>query len=155
MFFTDESKKYPYFGWEPMRLTDFVFGNKNFREDIEQEALPRISRPSKSVDPAALRQEMERRFSWMPFWGFGAGRPYLCLDLHTSPPMVRAYTGCFWVTSPQTWNFVLAKSFTEFVEKWSRYYFLAPKADWLNICSFLEGTFDWSPEHFPQIGTHR
>jgi hypothetical protein len=69
--------------------------------------------------------------------------------------MVRAYTGCFWVTSPQTWNFVLAKSFTEFVEKWSRYYFLAPKADWLNICSFLEGTFDWSPEHFPQIGTHR
>jgi hypothetical protein len=85
VFFTDESKKYPYFGWEPIHLADFVIGNQNFREDIEEAVLPEINSSSKFVDPVLLRQEMERRFSWMPFWGFGAGGltfVWICIPIH-------------------------------------------------------------------------
>lgn len=170
-FITDESGKYPRYGWGHMHLGDHVGCNKNFRREVETAAvhlfmdnkfpeadesgkLPPITGKDFYMETALLKQEMERRFSWVPFWGFGGGGPYLCLDLHTEPPVVRAYTDRFWVTSPKTWDFVVARSFTEFVEKWSRFHFLEPHGvDWPWIFDFQEGTFDWSPEHFQKVST--
>src|SRR5262245_7102847 len=37
-FITDESKKYPYFGWHHLHLADHVIGNKLFRQNVEEAA---------------------------------------------------------------------------------------------------------------------
>ena len=53
-----------------------------------------------------------------------------------------------WVALSPWWDFVLASSFTEFVERWSRYHFLSPAGEWTSFCRERSGKFDWAPKHF-------
>jgi hypothetical protein len=150
-FIPDDDQELNLGSWAGMYLSDHVIVNEDFGLHVREEAIDRI--PKAIVHPDLLRKEREKRCSWMPFFGFGCGGSYLCLDVTGDPPPVRVYNNSYWLTNPQTWSFVLASSFTEFVEKWSQYHFLTPLGDWLLFCRLREGTFDWAPEHFPQIET--
>jgi hypothetical protein len=138
-------------GWDPMRLADHRICNIGFGGEIEREAMSEIGKPTPRTDPALLKEEMQRRKLWMPFYGLVGGGDYLCLDLSVSPPSVRFYESLVWVAVPWTWDFILAPSFTEFVERWSRYHFLTPAGEWTSFCTERSGRFDWAPEYFPTI----
>jgi SMI1 / KNR4 family (SUKH-1) len=140
-------------GWEPMNLSQHQICNRGFGSQIEEEVTRELGKKNRRSDPALLRQELERRKRWMPFFGFVGGGDYLCLDLTTNPPGVRFYEALIWTGVPSTWDFILASTFTEFVERWSRYHFLSPHGvPWTSFCTGgRAGRFDWAPEHFPRI----
>ena len=125
--------------------------NTGFAGQIEEDALEEINNPSPRSGPQLLRQEMERRKRWMPFYGFVGGGDYLCLDLNLSPPAVRFHDSLCWVAIHQTRDIILATSLTDFVERWSRYHFLSPSGAWTSFCRGRSGRFNWAPEHFPKV----
>jgi hypothetical protein len=139
------------FGRERMDLSQHRISSVGFAGKIEREAVSEMAKPAPRSDRTLLRQEMERRKRWMPFYGFAGGGDYLCLDLSVSPPSVRFYESLVWVALWRSWDFLLASSFTEFVEKWSRHHFLSPAGAWTSFCTERSGRFDWAPERFPPI----
>jgi cell wall assembly regulator SMI1 len=151
MFNPDDTESSELIGWEPMHLEDHRICNKGFGSRIHEEVAREIGSGLPRTDPALLRQEMKRRKAWMPFYGFVGGGDYLCLDLGVTPPSVRFFEAIAWVAIPSTWDFVVAPSFVEFVERWGRYHFLSPRGGWTSYCEELSGQFDWAPEHFPQL----
>jgi cell wall assembly regulator SMI1 len=150
-FIPDDSKNSQLVGWGYLHLADHRIGNKTFNQEVEEQAMPEINNPSRWTDPVLLRREMERRKLWIPFYGFGGGA-YLCFDSFTKPATVRFFESVFWVDRSETWDFVIASSFSEFVEKWSQHHFLTPLGNWLIFSQGRKGTFDWSSEHFPIVG---
>ena len=151
-FIPDDRETSKFVGWDPMHLADHRISNKGFGSAIEEDASDEIDNPSPHTDPKRLTAEMERRKRWMPFYGFVGGGDVLCLDLNSTPPTVRSYQSQVWPDLPRKWDFLLAKSFTEFVERWSRFHFLSPAGSWTSFCTRnLTGQFDWAPAHFPQI----
>jgi hypothetical protein len=150
-FIPDAARESNLTGWEAMHLDDHKIANIGFAGQIEEDALAEINKPAPRSDPQLLRQEMEKRKRWMPFYGFVGGGDYLCLDLTLSPPAVRFHDSLCWVAIPQTWDFILATSLTDFVERWHRYHFLSPSGAWTSYCRGRSGRFDWAPEHFPKI----
>lgn len=152
-FIPDDVSDSSLVGWEPMRLRDHKGCNIGFMGQIEEEAMHEINSPRPRADPVRLRDEMARRKQWVPFYGFVGGGDYLCVDTSETPNPIRSYESLSWRSSPQTWDFILAPSFTEFVERWSRYNFLTPSGEWTAFCQGRSGQFDWKPQHFPQIGT--
>ncbi len=147
-FIPDESDEVNRVGWEPMHLSDHRICNMGFYSQIEEGAMQELNGRHPRVNPDQLKEEMEKRKKWMPFYGFIGGGDYLCLDLSVNPPTVRFYAAFTWMATPATWDFVLAPSFTDFVERWSRYNFLSPSGAWTSFCHELSGQFDWKPEHF-------
>jgi cell wall assembly regulator SMI1 len=147
-FIPDETEQVYRVGWEPMRLSDHKLGNRGFYSQMEEGAMQELSGRHPRVGPDQLREEMEKRKKWMPFYGFTGGGDYLCLDLSVNPPPVRFYAAFTWMATPATWDFVLARSLTEFIQQWSRYNFLSPSGEWTSFCHELSGQFDWKPEHF-------
>jgi len=129
-------------GWEPIWLSDHVIHNRGFDDQIEEEAAGGLQR---SAEPSLLRAEAERRKNWICFYGFIGGGDLLCLD---ESGAVRFYEALFWRACPSTWDFSLAPSFTEFVQRWSRYCFVSPAGGWTSFCSGRSGEFDWAPAWF-------
>lgn len=155
-FFPDVSGSSTLVGWEYMHLADHKIWNKGFSSQIEEEATREIAKSSPRTDRERLHLEMTRRKRWMPFYGFAGGGDVLCLDLNVTPPSVRFYEAQTWVALPKTWDFTLALSFTEFVERWSSYGFLSPAGAWTSFCARgFSGEFDWAPGHFPRVGDLR
>ena len=150
-FLPDEGDTSHLVGWDYMHLADHKIWNNGFGGAIEEEAMREIEQPSPRTNPELLKQEMARRKRWMPFYGFVGGGDVLCLDLNMSPPAVRFYEAQVWTALPHRWDFVLAASFTEFVERWSRYHLLSPSGGWTSFCRERAGLFDWAPEHFPRV----
>ena len=72
----------------------------------------KLEKRSGGLDPSLLRQEAEKRKSWRPFYSFAGGGDYLCLDHHW-PLRLWSYEALTWTVAPQTWDFILALSFTE------------------------------------------
>jgi hypothetical protein len=142
-------------GWERIDLSQHRICNQSFRGEIEREAQAELALSKPRSDPALLKQEMERRKCWMPFYSFVGGGDYLCLDIGSNPPAVRFYESGVWAALPHRWDFILASSFTEFVRQWSRYCFLTPAGEWTSFCRERSGRFDWAPHHFPKIGNKR
>jgi cell wall assembly regulator SMI1 len=139
-------------GWEVMRLADHKIHNIGFVSAIQEEAATALGRKNSRTPPELLKQEVERRKRWMPFYGFGGNGNCLCLDLAENPPTVRFYDSITWTNLPQAFDFILASSFTEFVERWGHYNFLAPKRVWwTSFCDDCSGRFDWAPGHFSRI----
>ncbi len=151
-FIPDDSSDSSLVGWETMRLRDHKGCNIGFIGVIEEEAIDEINSARPRADPVRLRQEMVRRQRWVPFYGFVGGGDYLCIDTSQTPNSIRFYESLTWRFNPQTWNFMLASSLTEFVERWSCYNFLSPSGAWTSFCGDRSGQFDWKPQHFPQIG---
>jgi cell wall assembly regulator SMI1 len=150
-FVPDENNTTDLVGWEPMYLADYKMCNRGFGGEIKREAGREIRNSTPGADPSLLRQEVERRKLWIPFYGFVGGGDYLCLDLSSTPPPVRFYQALTWTALPHTWDFVLASSFSEFIERWSYYHFLTPVGEWTSFCRGRSGRFDWAPPHFPHI----
>lgn len=139
-------------GWAPMCLLDHAIHNRGFSEQIEEEAFREIKKTLPRVDPKLLRKEAERRKEWVPFYDFTGGGDLLCLD---ALGRVRFYEALYWSATSETWSFVLAESFTDFVERWSRYCFITPGSSWASFCIGRSGIFDWSPEYFPRDAIRR
>ena len=137
--------------WEAMHLAQHTICNQGFGQQLEEDAMVEVNSARPRADPDLLRKEISLRKKWMPFYGFVGGGSYLCLDLSEPVPAVRFHETLYWYAIPQTWSFILAPSFTEFVEKWSRYHFLSPSGEWTSFCSGRSGVFDWAPEHFPCV----
>lgn len=133
-------------GWEPNHLSDYEIWNRGFSGAIEEEAAQEIGSGRPRAEPQPLREEAERRKLWIPFYGFNGGGDVLCLD---SEGKVRFYEALVWRACPGTWDFVLANSLADFVERWSRYCFVAPGCRWTSFCCECSGIFDWGPSHFP------
>jgi hypothetical protein len=150
-FVPDENPDSKWTGWEQMWLSDHKICNIGFCTQIEEEANTEIARSKPRTPVELLRQEMEKRKRWMPFYSFAGGGNYLCLDLSVTPPAVRFYEALYWVAIPQSWSLLIASSFTEFVREWSRHYFLTPSGEWTSFCRDRSGRFDWHSKHFPQI----
>ena len=150
-FIPDDSETSDLVGWERMSLDDHKTFNSGFAGAIEEEAMRELGKRSSRTDPELLKQQLERRMRWMPFYGFLGDGNVLCLDLSVNLPVIRFYEALVWTSAPQTWDFMLAASFTEFVERWSQYQFLSPAGAWTSFCTGDHfGRFDWAPEHFPQ-----
>jgi hypothetical protein len=145
-FVPDEAPDYPLDGWEPNHLRDYEIWNRGFSGAIEEEAAEEIGRARPRAEPQLLREEAERRKLWVPFYGFNGGGDVLCLD---SEGRVRFYEALFWRACPGNWDLVVADSLLDFVEKWSRYCFVAPGCPWTSFCFECSGVFDWAPSHFP------
>lgn len=133
-------------GWYPILLADHTVHNRGFFEQIEEEALGEIDSPSPRVDIALLREEANRRKKWIPFYGFIGGGDLLCLDTDGS---VRFYEALYWRNHPNTWNFVLAGSLSEFIRNWSNFCFTNPGAEWASFCMDRSGAFTWDTSYFP------
>lgn len=133
-------------GWQATWLGDYEIHNCGFFHQIEEEALSATSGSLEQRYLDLLRIETEARKQWIPFYGFTGGGDLLCLDRQGG---VRFYESLSWCTSPQTWSFLLAESFADFVTKWSRYCFVTPGSSWASFCMGRTGVFDWAPEHFP------
>lgn len=146
MFTPDDVPDSPLGGWSPIHLDDYAIYNKDFHTQIEWEASEEIASSRPRVDPTLLRAEAERRKLWVPFYGFVGSGDVLCLDAEGK---VRFYEASYWRSAPETWDFVLADSFDDFVTKWSGYSFVEPKVCWPTFCTGRSGVFDWSPQHFP------
>jgi hypothetical protein len=142
-------------GWEHTHLADHKIWNNGFSSAIQEVAQREISNPTPRSNLELLNQETVRRKRWMPFYGFVGGGDVLCLDLGMNPPGVRFHKALFWVALADTWDFLLAASFPEFVECWSRFSFISPNGGWTSYCQERSGRFDWSSEHFPQIAKGR
>ena len=151
MFIPDDSERPELIGWEPMHLEDHKICNKGFGSRIEDEVAREVGSGLPRTEPALLNKEMARHKLWLPFYGFIGGGDYLCLDMNTTSPSLRLYQAVVWVAIPNTWDFVLASSFSEFVERWSRFCFVSPKGGWTTYCEDFSGRFDWSSEHFPEV----
>lgn len=133
-------------GWAPMRLSDHMIHNRGFSAQVAEEVSREINRSLPRVDSKQLREEGMRRQQWVPFYDFTGGGDVLCLDEFG---MVRFYEALYWTANAETWSFVLAKTFTDFVESWSRFCFVTPASSWAAFCRGRSGIFDWSPELFP------
>lgn len=136
-------------GWEPMRLADHQIANTGFGQQLEEEALRELGRTSPRVNEALLKKEVVRRKQWMPFYGFAGGGNYLCLDLSMTPHPVCFYEALVWPSRIKTWDFILAHSFTDFVQRWSRFHYLTPSGEWTSFCQERTGQFDWDAKYFP------
>ncbi len=141
----------PIEGWEPNHLDDYAIWNRGFWTRIEEEVTRETESVRPRVAPQLLRQEAERRKLWTPFYGFVGSGDVLCLD---SEGKVQFYQAMDWTACPDMCRFVLADSFTDFVERWSNYSFVAPACGWTSFCWNRSGVFDWSLSHFP-AGTQR
>jgi SMI1/KNR4 family protein SUKH-1 len=148
--FVPDSKK-DLIGWERIHLADYRTCNIGFGNNVEEEALREISGSNPVADPNLLRHEAEIRKQWIPFYGFAGGGDYLCLDSSKCPATVRFYASQVWPRTPDTWNFTLADSFSDFVKQWSRFHFISPSEGWTTFCYGRSGQFTWEPRHFPQI----
>jgi len=140
----------PLEGWEPNHLDDYAIWNKGFHTAIEEEVSREIASSRPRVHPDILREEGERRKKWIPFYGFVGGGDVLCLD---ADGKVQFYQVMDWTALPNLCNgFVLADSFTDFIERWSKYSFVVPGSvcGWTSFCWNRSGVFDWSPSHFPR-----
>lgn len=146
LFTPDDVPDSPLTGWTANHLDDYAIWNNGFHTAIEEETTGEIASGRSRVDPKLLRAEAERRKRWIPFYGFNGGGDVLCLD---SDGKVRFYEALYWRSCPETWDFVLADSFDDFVVKWSKYSFVEPNCFWTSFCVGLSGVFDWSPQHFP------
>jgi len=135
-------------GWSPMRLEDHAIHNIGFAEQIQEEAFRETASMSPGADITPLREEVERRKQWIPFYGFTGGGDLLCLD---ALGRVRFYEALHWKSTPETWSFLLADSFSGFVEKWSQYCFVTPGGSWTSFCIGRSGLFDWLPKHFLSV----
>jgi SMI1 / KNR4 family (SUKH-1) len=144
-FVPDDVPNSPLDGWVPNHLSDYEIWNSGFSTAIEEEADEEIQSRRPRVEPKLLREEAERRKLWVPFYGFVGGGDVLCLD---SEGKVRFYEALVWRACPNTWDFVLADSLIDFVEKWSRFCFVAPGCNWTSFCTECSGIFDWAPSHF-------
>jgi len=139
----------PFEGWAPNHLDDYAIWNKGFHTAIEEEVSSETASGHSRVHLDALREEAEKRKKWIPFYGFVGSGDVLCLDLEGK---VQFYQAMDWTASPSLCSgFILADSFTGFVERWSKYSFVVPGSvcDWTSFCWNRSGVFDWSPSHFP------
>ena len=137
--------------WEPNHLDDYAIWNKGFHKVIEEEVSREIAGGHPRVHPDILLQESERRKKWIPFYGFNGGGDVLCLDAEGK---VQFYQAMDWTALPEfCGGFILADSFTDFVERWSKYSFVLPGSvcGWSSFCWNCSGVFDWSPSHFPPV----
>ncbi len=132
-------------GWEYMHLADHKIWNKGFGNAVQGEAMREIGKSLPNTNSELLAQEVARRKLWMPFYGFVGGGDVLCLDLSMNPPAVRFHEALSWVALAETWDFLLATSFTEFVERWSRFHFVSPPGGWTSFCRGCSGRFEWAP----------
>jgi len=148
-FIPNDDPETPLDGWTRNCLHDYATWNKGFHMAIEEEAEDEIASSRPRADPRLLQEEVERRKKWIPFYGFNGAGNVLCLDAEGK---VRFYEAASWVALPQSWDLVLADSFTDFVEKWSRYCFVAPGSgsSWDSFLVNHSSSFDWSPSHFPR-----
>jgi hypothetical protein len=146
-FVPDDVPNSPLEGWEPNHLSDYAIWNKGFFSQIEEEVSREIGSNRPRVEPGLLRHEAERREQWTPFYGFSGGGDVLCLD---SEGKVQFYQAMDWTACPDLCSFVLADSLPDFVERWSKYSFVAPGSSWTSFCWGRSGIFDWSPGHFPR-----
>lgn len=135
----------PFDGWEPNYLHDYAIWNRGFDTAIEEDVSREIASSRPRVHPQLLREEAERRKKWVPFYGFNGAGDVLCLD---SEGKVQFYQAMDWTGCSDLCGFVLADSFTNFVERWSNYSFVAPGCPWTSFCRNCSGVFDWSPSHF-------
>lgn len=141
-FCPDASEQSALSGWEPIHLSDFIIHGHDFSTAIDEDLVNAAS----SVDCATLREEAERRKHWIPFYGFLGGGDFLCLD---SSGKVQFYQALDWTQdSTLCKGFLVADSFSEFVERWSDFYFVAPQGSWTSFCWDRTGVFDWDSSHF-------
>jgi len=122
---------------------------QGFAQTIVEEAEHEIQSERPRVEPHLLRAEAERRANWFPFYNIGGGGYLLCLDLARDPHPVCYHEAVYWRgLSPSSWTFELAPSFTEFLQRWSRYCFSEPGSEITTFCMDRKGAFDWDSEHF-------
>jgi len=141
-FRPDTSEHSSLTGWEPIHLSDFIIHGHGFSTAIDEDLANLPSR----LDPAKLRLEAERRRHWIPFYGFHGGGDFLCLD---SSGRVQFYQALDWTQDVRLCEgFMIADSFSEFVERWSDFHFIAPQGGWTSFCWDRTGVFDWAPAHF-------
>ncbi len=146
LFTPNDAPDSPLNGWTANHLDDYAIWNKGFHTAIEEDAYEEIASIRPRVDPRLLREEAERRKRWIPFYGFNGAGDVLCLD---SEGRVKFYEALYWRSCPDTWSFVLADSFDDFVARWSKYSFVDPGCLWTSFCIGRTGAFDWAPSHFP------
>jgi len=129
-------------GWDPMWLDDHRISNTDFHFQVEDDVSnhPRVTKDERFEAIVADRKR------WVSFY-FGGDGCRLCLD---PAGAVRYYQVIWWPGLPDTWDFRLADSFDDFMERWSRYHFISPEGrEWTSFCYDRCGSFDWAPEHFP------
>jgi len=140
-FLPDASEQSSLFGWEPIHLSDFIIHGQGFSAAIDED----LSHSS-SIDTSRLREEAARRKHWIPFYGFLGGGDFLCLD---SGGRVQFYQTLDWTQDVRLCEgFMVAGSFSEFVERWSEFHFIGPQGGWTSFCWDRDGVFDWAPDHF-------
>jgi hypothetical protein len=133
-FVPHDIPKSPLDGWERNWRNDYTVWNKGFYTAIEEEGSREIASSRPRVDLQLLREEAQRRRKWIPFYGFNGGGDFLCLDLEGK---VQFYQTMDWTASPTLCSgFILADSFTDFVERWTKYSFVAPGSGcgWTSFC---------------------
>ncbi|MGJ8641508.1 MAG: SMI1/KNR4 family protein, partial [Opitutaceae bacterium] len=148
-FAPDHSDNSTLDGWEGNLLSDYRIHNRGFSSAIEEDTEHELATDPARVERAFLHEQAEKRKRWIPFYGFCGSGDTLCLD---SEGRVQFYQALDWAgDSDLCQGFMLAASLTEFVEKWSRYYFISPTGGWTSFCWDRGGVFDWNPKHFPKI----
>jgi hypothetical protein len=134
-------------GWDPAHLGDYEINNRGFGDSLEDDVHRFLSHPNCRADRASLLAEVEKRKRWIPCYDFIGNGSVLCIDGNTGA--IRYHESICWDSCPDTWDFNIAPSFTDFVKRWSKFHFVCPSScGWNSFCDGLTGTFDWDPKHF-------
>jgi hypothetical protein len=144
--FIPDTKNPGLIGWERTWLPDYCICNQGFPGSIDDDASFVLKHPNCKVEGRSLLEVAEARKKWLPFYGLSGDGSFLCIDMESSA--IRYHDPQTWASSPETWNFVLAASLMDFIQRWSRFYFVSPRSRWTSFCWSKSGTFDWDPVHF-------
>ena len=135
--------------WEQIYLNDYAVSNKGFWQQVDEDANGYVP---DEIDDELLRQESERRKKWRPFYGFIGSEGRFCFD---ERDRVRLYETMEWPHFPESWDFVVADSFQDFVSRWSEFCFVS-KVELIAFCEGKTGRFNWDVKNFPMVeGTFR